>query len=48
MEIGKRYHTETIIELVGMETSVVSTNLLFLEISNIVKSLPGGFYERIK
>ncbi|MBQ4511243.1 MAG: DNA-processing protein DprA [Clostridia bacterium] len=47
MEIGKRYHTDTLVEM-GFETQTVSTSMVLLEMSQFVQSFPGGFYERIK
>ncbi len=47
MEIGKKHHTDSFVDL-GIDIKNVSTNLLILEMYSIVKALPGGFYERLK
>ena len=47
MEIGKPYSIDNLVEL-GIDINKVVSSLTILEISGLVSSLPGGFYEKIK
>ena len=46
MESGKRYNADSFDEL-GLSSSVILSSFTLLEIYNVIKSLPGGFYEKI-
>ncbi len=45
MENDKRYNIDSFDEL-GLSVSVIVTSLSLLEMNKVVKSLPGGFYEK--
>ena len=47
MEIGKPYSIDNLVEL-GIDINKVVSSLTILEISSLVSSLPGGFFEKIK